>query len=211
MGRPCPAPDRRQNALCYPACDTVLDVLVELSRFIPFFFLQMCIARKEDVGEIVIPRRRYSIDIHAPLKCLRIMRGECRRRLIESVGRTLYVVAEIPREDGDRQDDHPCRRAKLTLTRPASACETHAPRKLIQRHCRTSLRTNSNDAIIAWNTPRVQSVKITLYEKRLPYEAHLSSYSSPSSFFISPAPHPSTPSSARSPCQDRHARCSTVD
>ena len=141
----------------------------------------MCIARKEDVGEIVIPRRRYSIDIHTPLKCLRIMRGECRRRLIESVGRTLYVVAEIPREDGDRQDDHPCRRAKLTLTRPASACETHAPRKLIQRHCRTSLRTNSNDAIIAWNTPRVQSVKIALYEKRQPYEAHRSSYSSPSS------------------------------
>ena len=127
---------------CNPGRDTVLDLFVEFPRGIALRLLEARVARKEDIGEVVVARIGDRRDIHAPQEERRIVRCNSLRRLLQCVRGTLDIVGEIPRKHQNRHNDQPRRKLKLSRMCLAPPCQPHAPRKLIHRHRRTSLYAN---------------------------------------------------------------------
>ena len=83
---------------CNPGRDTVLDLFVEFPRGISLRLLETRVARKEDIGEVIVACIGDRRNIHTPQEKLRIVRCSCLRCLFQGICGTLDIVGEIPRE-----------------------------------------------------------------------------------------------------------------
>ena len=86
------------NRAHQPPCDTPLDVLIELAGSLPLRLLEARIARKENIGEVIIARICDCRDIHTALKRIQIMRLDRCHRLRQHILGTLNIVSKVPRK-----------------------------------------------------------------------------------------------------------------
>ena len=114
--------------------NALLDILVKLAGCIALRLFEACIARKEDIGEIVIAGITDRRDVHAPQKKLRIVLPDCGCRLFKRIGRALDVVAKVACKHSNGEDDESRCQTEFSLICLASPRHAYTPRELIHRH-----------------------------------------------------------------------------